>query len=259
MDPETTEVVPVADEPRVITIDNGEQKTEPEPKAEVAHPVEDGEAEEVKEPEGEKLTDDQKTIRNLRRRIDKLNGKVGATARERELLLAELQQRTSGDESEAKPDVERIATERAQEIVKAKALNEKAEAVLKSGKRIEGFQSAVETLRDEIPFADSKGRPTAFLEAVLDLDSPAKVIKYLGDNPDEASEFADLSPVQIGRRLAKLESKLEGSGKTKSNAPAPIEPLGGARSSVTDLSSAAMDDYIKLRAKQGAAWSRWRK
>lgn len=253
MDPEQTEVVPAAD---AIPPPQGEQKAEPEQDGEVAHPDE-AKADDPPTDEGEQLTDDQKTIKKLQRRIERLNGKVGGTARERDLLreqIATLQ--PSGGEASETPDIDRLAMRRAEEIVKTKSMNDKADAVLKSGRKLEGFDAALQTLRDEVPFMDSKGKPTAFLEALLDSDSDmaAQVARYLGQNPDEAADFADLSPGQLGRRLAKLEIKLEQPGKVKtSKAPAPITPINGTGASdLVDLNSASMEDYIKRRRKQGA-------
>jgi hypothetical protein len=96
--------------------------------------------------------------------------------------------------------------------------------VTKAGKKVEGFDEALESLREEVPFIDGRKRPTAFFEALMDADSPAKLIHYLGTNPDEAAEFGGLSPAQIGRRLAKLEAKLCAEVKT-SSAPTPLKPV----------------------------------
>ncbi|MGH7186489.1 MAG: hypothetical protein ACREIB_09485, partial [Pseudomonadota bacterium] len=165
------------------------------------------------------------------------------------------------DDSEQEPqatpqDIEQRAVQRAREMVHYQSLNEKADKALKSGAKLSGFTEAVSALREEVSFADRSGRITPFLEAVLDADDPARVIHYLGQNPDEAAEFADLSPAQLGRRLEKLETRLAQDGKAKSKAPAPIEPIGGARAKTGDLQSMSMDDYVAHRRKQKAAWAR---
>ena len=248
MDPDQLEVVPAADAPPA-------QNAEPEQETEVAQPDE-AQADDQSNDEGDKLTDDQKTIKKLQRRIERLNGKVGGTARERDMLRDQIANLTPSEGNESEPDVDRLAYQKAREIVKAKSLNDKADAVLKSGRKLEGFDAALEVLRDEIAFVDRSGKPTAFLEAVLDSDEPARLMHYLGQNPDEAAEFADLSPGQLGRRLERLENKLNQSGKAKtSKAPTPISPLNGkGASDVVDLAAASMDDYIAKRRKQGAKY-----
>lgn len=251
MDPEVTEVVPVADAAQKP------QNTEPERKEGSAHP--DEAKAEDQSPESEvNETAEQQTIKKLQRRIDRLTAQKGGTARERDMLreqLAGLQQ-SAGERTDEHPDIEALADQRAREMVSAQTLNEKAAALLKSGKRIAGFDSALETLRDEVPFTDAKGKVTPFLEAILESEMPAKLIEYLGKNPDEAAEFAELTPTQIGRRLDRLEQKLGTAGKAQtSKAPAPIEPVKGAGSKgLVDLASANMDDYLAQRRKQGAKW-----
>ena len=245
------------------------QETVPEQKAEVAHP--DGGDEDDQSivaqgagDDGEKLTDDQKTIKKLQRRIERLNGKVGGTSRERDMLreqLSTIASRVEDDGSEVPKgtgpaDVERLANERAREMVHMQTLNEKADALLKAGKKIDGFDEAVRTLREEVKFTDGQGRVTPFLEALLESDNPARLVKYLGDNPDEAADLENLTPAKLGRQLAKLENTLEQESKVKvSKAPPPIEPITGAGSHTqVNLKTASMDEYVQLRRKQGAPW-----
>jgi hypothetical protein len=204
------------------------EQAEPEQKTGVA-PQDEPQGEDQSPPEDKELSEEQKTIRKLQRRIERLSGKVGATARERDMLREQMASVPKGEDQKTEPDLNAVATERAKEILRTEKLNSRADATLKAGKAIEGFSEALETLRDEIAFADDKGRVTPFFEALLDADAPAKVIHYLGTNPDEAAEFEGLSPAQIGRRIAKLEAKLDGDAKIKtSSAPVPLKPVRGA-------------------------------
>jgi hypothetical protein len=251
---------------------------EPEQKTGVA--PQDAEAktdDQSKEPEAEpkKLTPEQKTIRDLQRRVERLNGKVGGASRERDLLLQQVEQLSAKlserpaeqEEGEDKPqahkpnDIDALVDQRAAEKVYAQTLNAKADALLTAGKKVSGFDAALQTLRSEIPFADRQGRPTAFLEALLETGKSAvDLVMYLDNEPDEAAELAGLNPVQLGRRLGMLEAKLTESGKVKtSKAPAPIEPItaAGAKQAV-NLNFANQADYEAQRAKQGAAWARRR-
>lgn len=237
--------------------DAPEQKT-----ADLAQPQTDAnEAEDQsQEAEGEKLTDEQKTIRKLQRRIDRLTAGRGAAQREAELLrerVGQLQQPQEQDEErKADPqDIDRLATEKAKVLHQQQTVATRAAAVMASGKKLQGFDEAVNAVADEVPFTDRKGAPTPFIEAVLDTDKPAELLHYLGNNPEEAAAFAGLSPAQIGRRLAKLESSLVGKAKA-SNAPAPIQTIGGNRGKTSELGALSMDDYVAARKKQGAVWAR---
>lgn len=268
----STEVV-TADNTQDDQIQAVEGKTgEPEQKTEVAQPDATKEADQSKgEGDRPKLTPEQKTIRDLQRRVERLNGKYGGAARERDLMQQQIEQlteqlhsRTSEQEDgeprqkASKPqDIETLVEQRAAEKIRGETLNAKADALLKAGKKESGFDVALQNLRSEIPFADRSGKPTAFLEALLETDHAVALVMYLDSEPDEAAELANLNPVQLGRRLGKLEAKLQ-EGKVKtSKAPAPIDPIGthGTKQSV-NLSSASMAEYEAQRAKQGARWAR---
>lgn len=203
----------------------------------------------------------EKTLKKLQRRIERLSGKVGGTARERDLiaqenaeLKAQLAQLRGGEDTTTKqPDIEEIAEHKAREILRHQTLNQKAAEVLKTGKKLEGFEEALEALREELPFADRQKRPTPFFEALLDADNPAQLIQYLGQNPDEAAEFEGLSPAQIGRRLGKLEIRLSEGTKVKtSSAPAPLKPLRGTAPDTGGLDEPGISDAEWIRRREKA-------
>lgn len=249
---------PMSTETEMVPGDQSEQaKAEPEQKLEVA-PQDEPEEADQSSPEGEELTPEQKTIRKLQRRIERLSGKVGAAARERDMLKEQLSQIPRGEDSEQpSDDIESKAEAKAREILRTQTLNEKAAATLKAGKKIEGFSEALETLREEVAFTDAKGRVTPFFEALLDADTPARVIHYLGQNPDEAAEFEGLSPTQIGRRLARLESKLDGEAKAKtSSAPPPLKPVRGTAPDTGGLDDPGLSDEEWIRRREKLLRSR---
>ena len=202
-----------------------------------------------------------KTIKRLQRRIERLSGKVGGTARERDMiaqenaeLRAKLAQLNGEEDPKTKqPDIEEVAEQKAREILRHQTLNERSAKALREGKKLEGFQEALEALREEVPFADRQKRPTPFFEALLDADNPAQLIHYLGQNPDEAAEFEGLSPAQIGRRLGKLEIKLaEGSKVKTSSAPAPLKPLRGTAPDTGGLDEPGISDAEWIRRREKA-------
>lgn len=209
---------------------------------------------------GEKLSDDQKTIRKLQRRIDRLTAGRGAATREAELLrdqLAQLQQKPEG-QKEDEPgkgidprEVDRLANERAQQLHRQQSVAQRANAVLESGKKLQGFDEAVNAVADEVPFTDRQGRPTPFIEAVLDADKPAELLHWLGNNPDEAAGLANLSPTQLGRRLAKLEDRIaqEAKGKT-SGAPNPLKVVTPRGNVVKDEASMTDAEWRAQRFKR---------
>ena len=101
---------------------------------------------------------------------------------------------------------------------------------------------------------DRSGRPRPVADAIFESDAPAALIEYLADedNADEAEALARMTPIQVGRAIAKLESKLastKASNKPqRSNAPAPIES-----GKASGASSDAGPDPSNTKA-----WIRWR-
>lgn len=209
------------------------------------------------------LTPEQREIKKRDRRIERLTAKRGAAEREAELLrqqLAEFQRgnrQEEGDQEQpgrvrqlTEADIERVARQRAEEITRQRDLSSKVQKVLREGAKVEGFDAAVDAVAEVIPFRDRAGRPTPFIEAVLDADNPPALLKYLGENPDEAEDLADLTPAQLGRRLAKLESTLSAKKQT-SAAPAPIRPVSGASKVTPDEARMSDAEWRAKRFKRG--------
>lgn len=220
--------------------------------------------------EGDKLTDEQKTIRKLQRRIDRLTAKRGGSERENELLRQQLDQTQRQLDAAAKQedddevtegkrqrrtlteaDVDRLANERARELHKRSSIADRVDGVLKIGSKLEGFDAAVDAVAEIVPFTDRQGRPTPFIAAVLECDDPAAMLKHLGDNPDDAEDLADLEPAQLGRRLARLEDRLKrGAKKQTSAAPAPLKPVTPSSSGGEPDPEKDMAAWIAARNKQ---------
>lgn len=87
-------------------------------------------------------------------------------------------------------------------------------------------------------------------EAVIGSDLAAQLAYYFGKNPDEFERINELSPMQIGREIGKLEAKLATDAPKppkQSNAPEPIKPVGASKSTVTP-------DVNKM---SDAEWDKW--
>lgn len=219
-------------ETEIVATDDAakQQNAAPEQEnAELAQPQTDAvEQTDQSQDDGEKLTDEQKTIRKLQRRIDRLTAGRGAAQREAELLREQMvrqQQPQEEDEERAPQDIDRLATEKARVLARQQAVASRAATVMESGKKLQGFNEAVNAVAEEVAFTE-RGMPTAFIEAVLETDKPAELLHWLGNNPDEAAAFNGLNPAQIGRRLAKLEDRIEREAKAKTSAaPTPLRPV----------------------------------
>ena len=96
----------------------------------------------------------------------------------------------------------------------------------------------------------------AMRDALGESDNGGELAYYLGTHISEAAEIAQMTPIQQVKAIDRLEAKLKESPKV-SNAPKPLDPIGGKGKTVTvNLANASMDDYMALRKKQGARYFR---
>lgn len=92
-------------------------------------------------------------------------------------------------------------------------------------------------------------------EAMGESEIGGELAYYLGTHPKEAEEIASLSSVAQVKAIDRLEAKLKTPPKV-SEAPAPAQVVGKGKAAQTlDLNTASLDDYMKMRQKQGARWA----
>jgi hypothetical protein len=213
--------------------------------------------------DGEKLTDEQKTIRKLQRRVDRLTAGRGAAQREAELVreeLARIQGRQGQEEEQPQSPrqapgqrllTEAEAKEYARELRRQEVIDERSQKIVRDGNKLPGFKEAVAAVSEEVPLFDRGGRPTPFLVALSRADRAAEVILWLGNNPDDAAEFNRLAPEEIGWRLAKLEDRLEREAKGKtSSAPQPLTPVTAKAAGDKDPKTMSDAEFAAWRKAQ---------
>jgi len=89
------------------------------------------------------------------------------------------------------------------------------------------------------------------LIALGEIGKGADVAYYLGKNPAEAATLVNLSPVQLGRAIAKIESSLvEPSVNTPTKAPEPIKASGNRASAEKDPAKMSDSEFAAWRRKQ---------
>lgn len=215
---------------------------------------------EAKEGSGEAekgVSDAEKAVRRLQRRIDKLTAKNGATQAERDMYRAELEtlrQQASQPAEEGMENLQEMVQVKARELaaqtIAQREITAKVRDVLKTGEKLDGFDDAVNAVDSEIPLMDDRKRPTPFLMAVLESEAPAKLLHYLGKNPEMVEDLSDLTPTQIARRLVKIEAAMDEATKPKkSHAPTPLKALNTSGVGKSSPSSAAevMEELRALR------------
>lgn len=204
-------------------------------------------------------------VDNVQRRIDEITRKrheeVGrATARaeaaERELAALRTPKTDEPQPTTFRPeDIDRIANERAERLVSKREFDSKCAALVDSGSKEYGddFDKAVKNLGSLQAIVDEKGEFTDFAKLVVDTDEPHKMLKHLGDNPDEAARILNLSPTQQAREIGRLEARLSTQPATPpavSKAPPPPSHVGSRNASSTAPSD--KDDMSTWMAKRNA-------
>jgi hypothetical protein len=216
-------------------------------------PVEKVEQTTTAENEGQNVQSDaDKAAKALQRRVDRLTREKYQLRAENEQLRTPKQQADDENKEHLTEDeVENRAQVLAMEIAELKQIKQHCNAVFDKGvKANKDFAKTFQGLVSEIgdPF-DSKGKPSNTMAAILDAEEPHKLIQYLADNPDLASELADLPASKQIRRIVQIEKEMgEETKPQKSNAPAPAKPVNaGATTSAKDPATMTDKEFAEWR------------
>lgn len=218
------------------------------------------EPEQTTEPEKQPEDESAKALRRMERRINQKHAQAAAAEERARLVQQELeaarqrlaQYETPQEQPQQQPDPVQLA----KVIAQVERVNEKANRVADEGKkRFPDFAQALQEVTREVgPLFDPQraGLPTPVGEAILDSDDPAALLHHLGKNPDVAAELQGLSPIQVARRIARIETELS---KPKeplvSKAPPAIKPVGANRPGPGELSpDLPLDEWMRRREEQ---------
>lgn len=128
----------------------------------------------------------------------------------------------------------------------AEALEEVQEAFAEASKKYDNF--------DELIKAPDLRISEDMVIAMADTENPADIAHYLATNKAEAARIAELPPRTQAKEIGKLEAKLSAEPpkptKKITNAPAPIEPVGGSDASTKDIHEMSFSEYEKKRNEQ---------
>jgi len=202
-------------------------------------------AENVEQPQQEKPKNDW-----VQRRIDQLTREKHEERRQREELEARLRQYQQPADSQSQPKqmtADEIRAE-AKRLIQEEKFNDACNKVFDAGKtEFPDWDSSLRT------FQMLGGASPEFLEAVTAMDAGHKVLHHLGQNPEVAERLLSLPPLRMALELARLETTV-GQAKPKpvSNAPAPINPIGGRSSPVEPEEFASAAEQIAWWKKHGS-------
>jgi len=164
-----------------------------------------------------------------------------------------------------KKDGEKAKTESEQAVV-----SKEVEAKLAKGReKYKDFDKVVGRELDLGPMNE------AMMDSIYDSDMAADLAYHIASNPEEARRISSLSnPYSVAREIGKLEAKLSSSTeksdaekssetekseesteteKKPSEAPEPLESLGGRETAIKTLDSMSVDEYIATMNKKEAA------
>jgi hypothetical protein len=200
-----------------------------------------------------------KSLKRMERRINRVSAaryQAEAAARQAREESEALKTRLAQYEQPAQSPKEKEQIDPmvlAREIAHIERVTEKSNEIVKVGEKShKDFMPTVKVLTEEVgELFDQRGRPLPIMDAVLDSDKPSELLYFLGKNPDLAADLVGLSPAQLGRRIARLETQMAEQAKPKTSAaPRPLDPVRGG-SSDTDLrSDLSTDEWMRRREQQ---------
>ena len=182
-------------------------------------------------------SDEDKTVKRMERRIQRLTAakyQTLAEAQQAKQETEQLRQRLAQYEEAPQKSQEIDPIALATQIAEVRAFTEKSNKVAEDGgKKFPDFRDKLTVVLEEagplvapIQPGASIGRPTPLGEAILDSDDPAALLHYLGSHPDVASTLHGLSPIQLAKKVARIEIEMQAPKEPKqSTAPKPVTPV----------------------------------
>ncbi|WP_336816842.1 hypothetical protein [Burkholderia gladioli] len=189
----------------------------------------------------------------VQRRIDQLTREKHDAIRRAEAAEARGRQPDGGQPAASAPAGSASSNltpdqirEEARRLVEQDKFNDACNRVFDAGKAEFGaaWDSSLRT------FQLLGGASQEFLEAVTAMDGGHKVLQHLGQNPDVAERVLSLPPLRMALELARLETTVgQAKAPPVSQAPAPINPVGGRSAPVEPEEYATTADYIAARKR----------
>lgn len=176
-----------------------------------------------------------------------------AEAAEREAadLRAKLAQQAPGEaqtpqaQPQPVPDIDVLVQQQAARLLQQNEFNRRCNEVADKGAT--EFQDFQQTIQNFDVFG---GLQPDFLETVVELPDPHKILHHLGNNLEDYQRIQTLPPVKKALALADLASKLnvKPAQAPLSAAPAPVKPVGSGNPAPTVLSDNLSDEeWFKQR------------
>ena len=154
--------------------------------------------------------------------------------------------------------------EREQEKVK-ESQQKQAEEAQKRQKTFQEREQAFAAAHpdyEEVAKAEHVPITKEMAEAIIESDDAPAIAYYLGQNLEEASAIAAMSPIAAARAIGRIEAKLSAKpsvpttttpAKTVTRAPEPVTTLSGSPAVTQSYDEMSMAEYDAARKKERAA------
>ena len=184
--------------------------------------------------------DADKSLKRLQRRVDRVTAaRYQAEARAQQ-LEAELQRYRQPARTEEQPDavtpddIDRLATERAREIVKTETVIEQSRSIRSAAVKAAGgeskFEQALAVVMDEAgPLADPRTNHWTPLGEAISRKGPeaaAEMLVYLGKNPDVAASLHGLDRFDLAERMTEIRAEMRAKPAPLPKPLKPVTPSG---------------------------------
>jgi len=181
------------------------------------------------------------------------NARLARELREQKRIARQLEQYNQhlAGQRQMQPDqaMEQEINARAAQLHQQQQVNQRSNDIFQAGCGEFGQQEFGESVRLMNEAFGSQNIPYV-IETIVDLPEPAKLIQFLGDNPDIADQIAGLPPHKMGAALAREAGKLAApkAARPVSKAPRPISPIASQVSSEPemDVEKMTMEQLSKM-------------
>lgn len=116
----------------------------------------------------------------------------------------------------------------------------KTESLYAEAEKVAGFDRDA---FDELPLTSH------IAAALIESETPAKLMAHMVAHPEEVARIAGLSPARQAAEIGKLEARIAAAPKV-SSAPPPINPIGGTRGGSKDPAQMTDAEFAKWRKAQ---------
>ena len=182
----------------------------------------------------------EKERRRFERREHRRYSELAQERADRQRLEAELQRYRQPARTEEQPDavtpddIDRLATERAREIVKTETVIEQSRSIRSAAVKAAGgeskFEQALAVVMDEAgPLADPRTNHWTPLGEAISRKGPeaaAEMLVYLGKNPDVAASLHGLDRFDLAERMTEIRAEMRAKPAPLPKPLKPVTPSG---------------------------------